>query len=313
MSSNDQGPVPRIVVAVCTFRRNEPLRRLLDAVDHNAEQLGCRARVGVVVVDDNPDRRAEAVCREYPQRFALGLHYRPAGHGNISLARNLALEAALPLSDWVAMTDDDCEPVDHWLEAYLDAQERLGTDTLTGPCLLEPAPGAPAWITDQPFLEDAQFRYPDGERLGVAATNNSFIRSQFLVERPALRFDPELGVLGGEDMVFFRSAVAQGMSIAFASAAAVVGHEPPERCRFGYQLRSRYWLGNTEFVTNRHLGEASRPRWIARGLKDLAVAITRPARRLARGQAPQLRYATAAAARAVGMLVGALGIRIPHH
>ena len=306
------GP-PRVVVAVCTFRRNEPLRRLLRAVERNAAVLGERTAVGVVVVDDNPDGSAREVCEEHEDRFALGLTYRTSGQGNISIARNLALEAALPIADWVAMTDDDCEPIDEWLAHHLDAQQRDGTDVVTGPCLLGGTDDAPRWLSDQPFLDDAQFRFEDGTRLDVAATNNSLMRAAALRDRPDLRFDPGLGVLGGEDMVFFRTARRAGLTISFAADAVVRGHEPPERWTFGHQLRSRYWLGNTEFVTNQRLGEAGRLHWALRGLKALGLAALRPLRMVLSGRPPQFRYALASAARALGMLAGAAGVRVAHH
>lgn len=302
----------RIVVAVCTYRRNDPLRRLLEAVERNASNLADRAEVGVVVVDDNPDGRAGEVVADFSDRFALGLHYRTSGLGNISIARNVGLEGALPLADWVALTDDDCEPVDDWLALLLRRAEEDGTDIVTGPCLLT-ADGAPRWVREQPFLEDAQFRFDDGARLEVAATNNSMIRAAALRDRPDLRFEDELGVVGGEDMVFFRTARRAGLTISFAADAAVQGHEPPERWTYAHQLRSRFWLGNTEYVTNRRLGQASRPRWAARGVVVAARALVRPFRRLAAREAPQFRYAGAAAARGAGMLVGAIGIEVDHH
>lgn len=304
---------PRIVVAVCTFRRNEPLRRLLEALVRNQHDLGDDAVVGVSVVDDNPDGRARSVCDDFVGSFRLGLEYCTSGQGNISVARNLGLESALPRADWIAMTDDDCEPVDTWLRAHIDAQNRSGSDASTGPCELVPAPGAPRWLTEQPFLDDGQFRFADGTQMTTAATNNSFIRAAFLRDAPDLRFDPELGVVGGEDMVFYRSAQAQGLTITFAADAVVRGYEPPERCTYAHQLKSRFWLGNTEFVTNQRLGEARRPRWFARGARGLLVALGRPVVRLARREAPQIRYSTAAAARAVGTMLGAAGLRVDHH
>lgn len=304
---------PRIVVAVCTYRRNDPLRRLLMSIERNAAELGDRAEVGVVVVDDNPDGSASAVCDEFADSFALGLHYRTSGEGSISVARNMALEAALPLSDWVAMTDDDCEPVDSWLASYVDVAERFDPGAVTGPCYLQPASGAPNWLVDQPFLEDFQFRGELGQPMEVGATNNSFLRSSFFRERPQLRFVLELGKVGGEDMVFFRSAVKDGLSIVFAPDAAVRGHEPVERCTLRYQLRLHYWIGNSEWVTNRYLGQANRPWWVLRACKAYVLAAARPARQVVCGRPPQFRYALAAGARATGMLVGALGHRVDHH
>lgn len=310
---SERAAAPRIVVAVCTHRRNEPLRRLLDALVRNADELGTRASVGVVVVDDNPDQRAAQVVDSFADALPLGLHYRTSGKGNISMARNIALDTAIERADWVAMTDDDCEPVAGWLAAHLDAQRRWDCDIVTGPCLLVGTDEAPGWLSDQPFLDDAQFRFADGAELVTAATNNSFVRAQMLRDDPHLRFDPDLGVVGGEDMVFFRTAARHGATIRFADAAVVHGHEPPERWTFAFQVRSKFWLGNTEFVTNRRLGEAPRARWVGRGAVAVARAAIRPLTRVARRQSPQLRYAVASAARGLGMIAGAIGLQIRHH
>ena len=304
---------PRIIVAVCTFRRNEPLRRLLEAVRCNSDALGEAARVGVVVVDDNPDEQAREVCDGFRDVFALGLHYRTSGRGNISIARNIALETAIELGDWIAMTDDDCVPVDTWLSSYLEMQAATGADALTGPCVLQVSAEAPKWLREQPFLEDGQFRFEDGTPMVIAATNNSFFRASFFRERPRLRFEPELGVTGGEDMVFFRTASRAGLSIRFSARSIVRGIEPPERQNFRYQLRSRFWLGNSEYLTNEFLGEATRQRLFLRGSRMLAMAATRPLRRMLRGDGPQWRYALASTSRACGHLFGSLGIKLRHH
>ena len=124
--------LPKIMVAICTFRRNDPLRVLLRALQAVADTATGRARIGVVVVDDNDDRRARAVVDEFQGAFALGCHYRHSGQKNISLARNMAVDTASADSDWVAMIDDDCEPEPTWLCAFLDVIEATGADCVTG-------------------------------------------------------------------------------------------------------------------------------------------------------------------------------------
>lgn len=305
---------PSIFVAVCTFRRNEPLRQLLQSIVRNQLHLEAEARIGVIVVDDNPDEAARAVCMDFSGSFPLGLHYRTSGKGNISIGRNIALETALGEgAEWIAMTDDDCLPTDEWLSSYLQTQKTTGCDALTGPCILVPPDGAPPWLTEQPFLEDAQFRFADRAPMNTAATNNSFFNAAFFRDRPELRFVPDLGVTGGEDMVFFRTASQAGLKICFSANSIVRGIEPPERATFKYQLSSHFWLGNTEYVTNRYMGEARAAWWFVRGLKVIATAGARPVARLARGRSPQLRYAVAGMARGLGMLCGAGGLQLRHH
>ena len=303
--------LPKIIVAICTYQRNEPLQTLLSALIEVAATCRERAKVGVVVVDDNPDQRARAVVNEFHDAFALGTRYRTSGKGNISIARNIAINTASEDADWVAMVDDDCEPEPTWLCAYLDVLEATGADCATGPMKLRVPPGSPAWLHEQPFFADVRFDYENAAPMSLAATNNSIIRASFLRDRPDIRFRPELGKLGGEDMVFYRTAHAAGLKIHFAERAAVWGNEPPERATFKHQVMYRFWLGNSMFVTNSYFGE-SRARLFLRGGKMFAKALLRPITRLSRLSSPQWRYCVASCASGIGLMTGALGFRKEH-
>lgn len=303
--------LPKIMVAICTYKRNDPLRTLLNALLEVAEATRDRAQIGVVISDDNPDQRAKAVAAEFENKFVLGIHYRSSGKANISLARNLAVNTALEGSDWVAMIDDDCEPEPSWLNEYLDVLEATGADCATGAMNLRVPAGSPAWLHEQPFFDDVRSDYEDAAPLKMAATHNSIIRSSFLRDRPELRFLPELGVISGEDVVFYRSAYMAGLKIRFAKKAGVWGNEPADRATFKHMVMYRYWLGNSMFVTNRYFGEG-RSRLFLRGGKLLAKALARPVGRLLRADSPQWRYCVASAATGVGLISGAFGFRKDH-
>jgi hypothetical protein len=126
---------------------------------------------------------------------------------------------------------------------------------------------------------------------------------------PDIRFLERMGVVGGEDMVFFQTAARAGLHIRFAQHAYVHGNEPLDRATFRHQLRAHYWMGNTEAVTNIELGDSSRARLVLRGAKRLASAPLRPVRRVMSGSSPQL----ATAASGAGLVVGGLGRRVRHH
>lgn len=302
-----------IAVYVATFRRNEALTRLLESILVAAERVTDRAAVAMIVVDDNPDGAAKEVVAQFDGRFELGIHYRHVGLGNISLVRNVGLETGIELAEWVAMTDDDCVVSAEWLDELLATQARTGADAVTGPCVLHIPEGSPAWMTDQPFLHEGLMDDSDDAEMPVAATHNSMVSSEWFRRHPDTRFDPDLGVVGGEDMVLFRTANRQGLSIRFAARAVVHGYESADRTTFRYRLRSNYWLGNTECVTNLALGMASRPRLFLRGGRLMLAAIARPFTRLARRQAPQWRFALALGAQSCGLMLGALGVRRAHH
>ncbi len=206
----------KVAVAICTYKRNDLLTRLLDALLICAERVHNRAAIGVVIVDDTKEGLARSVAEAFADRFELGLQYRISGQQNISLARNLAVETAMDMGDWVAMTDDDCEPPPQWLEALLDLQRRTGADAVTGRMVRRVPEDSPRWITEQPFLELGVEERADAAPMESAATFNSMLSSEWLKTHPQIRFDPAMGVIGGEDMVFFRAARAAGLAIRFS-------------------------------------------------------------------------------------------------
>ncbi len=306
--------VTSIGVYVCTHRRNGPLRRLLESLADAAARVQPEVEVAVVVVDDNPDGRAKEVIDTFDaEPFLRGLHYRYSGAQNISQARNLGLESAMELADWVAMTDDDEVASPQWLAALTEMAERPGVDAVTGPVELRYPPGTPHWFTAQPFddilVADPQ---PDGSQVDVCSTGNSMLRASFLRDHPEIRFRSDLGTLGGEDMVFYRTAVAAGLDARFASAALCWCEQPPERTTYRWIVRSCWWMGNTEYVTSIETGEAGPARLALRGGKKLVIAVLRPVRRLAARQDPQWRFAGASVARALGTLVGVAGVKVEH-
>jgi len=303
---------PTVAVSICTYNRHEPLARLLESLVVNAKRLAGRASVGVVVVDDSADGNARHVVERFADRFELGLSYRISGRQNIALARNMALETAIDLGDWIAMTDDDCEAAPDWLEALLDLQQRTGADAVSGVLKRRVPPGSPRWLTEEPFLDLGLWEgVEDGAEVDSAATHNSMLSSRWLREHPAIRFDPDLGVTGGEDPVFYRTAHAAGLRIHYSRGAVVYENESPSRATLSYQLRTFFWHGNSAYIACVRRGDPPF-RMFGYGGKRVLSALQRPLVRLARGEPPHLRYCIASVLWGVGVMVGMLGVQVPH-
>jgi succinoglycan biosynthesis protein ExoM len=302
---------PTIAVAICTYNRNEALTTLLEALLRSAAVLGQHGAVGVVVVDDSVDGKARSVVERFKGRFELGIEYRFSGRQNISVARNLAIETGSDRADWVAMIDDDCEPVLEWLQALLQTQQRTGADAVTGTMVRRVPLGSPKWLTDEPFLELGLARSSEGAELSAASTFNSMISSRWLKDHPEIRFQPALGVIGGEDMVFYRSARSVGLRIYYSERGFVYENEPPSRATLAYQLRLFFWHGNSSYVTSVFQGVLP-ARVFLHGVNSMRQALWRPITRLARGQRPQLRYCLASVLHAFGKMSGPFGLRVEH-
>jgi len=308
---NSDGRV-KIAVAICTYKRNEPLRLLLNGLVQCADRIRQRAALGVVIVDDTAEGLARAVAGEFADTFELGLTYRIAGHQNISIARNAALEEALRFADWIAMTDDDCEADPDWLKEFLAVQQRTEADAVTGALRRRAPEGSPAWLTEQPFMDMGISRAEDGSACSMAATNCSMIRAEWLRSHPEVRFDPDLGVLGGEDMVFYRQAHALGLRIHYSSAGFVYENQPADRLTLRYQIARSFWEGNSSYVTCVRDGGQSW-RMFLHGAACSVRAVGRPLKRLYRRQSPQFRYCLADVANGVGKMIGIFGVRVSHH
>lgn len=308
---NDLMTRPKILVAICTYKRNKSLARLLEALIACATRVSSRAAVGVVVVDNSRDGQARTIVEKFANRFELGTAYRISGHQNISLARNLAIETACDMGNWTAMIDDDCEPVTEWLEALLDTQKLTTADAVTGTMVRRVPAGSPKWITEEPFLEYGLQRYVDGTQLTRAATFNSMISSHWLKDHPTIRFRADLGLVGGEDMVFYGSAHAAGLRIHYSERAFVYENEPASRATFWYWLRAFFWHGNSSYVTGVQSGTPP-ARLFIHGINLLRKALVRPITRICRGERPQMRYCLASVLHAIGVMIGSFGIWLKH-
>lgn len=304
-------PATRVIVTVCTYLRNVQLDKLLHGLLVVAERSD-RYAIGVVIVDDTASGRAKPVAAQFDGRFELGLEYRISGRQNISVARNIGLDVASSMGDWIVMTDDDCVPDPDWIDELLAAQRRTGADAVSGPEVRRAPPSSPGWLTEQPFLEEGLNDFSSDAPMSIASTHNSMLSSRWLRDHP-LQFQPELGRLGGEDMVFFKSASDLGLKIHYARHALVYEDQSPERCTYRYLLRYALWLGNSQYVTMTHSGTAGRLRMTLHGLRELQRAIVRPLGRARSGRRPHMRFALASSLRAAGILAGAVGIRINHH
>lgn len=301
----------RVVVAICTYHRNEALEKLLSELVRTARSNADAVDLGVVVSDDSAEQLARELVMSFDSRFKLGATYRHSGARNISKARNLAIETAAAIADWVAMTDDDCEPGESWLAELLRIQAETDAQVVTGPLVRRAPPGSPKWIVEQPFLALCQFTARDGEELGQAFTNNSMISARVLIDNPDLRFDTDFGRIGGEDMVFYRQVARAGHKICFARNALVFENEGVERLTLTYQLRRFFWYGNTSVLTSIEQG-FSRNRMAVHGFATVMRALAYPIGRAIKGNQPHLLYSLARIFEGFGKLAGVAGIRVPH-
>ena len=227
----------RVSVCISTFRRPEGLRRLLEGLGQLRFDRSEAPEVEVIVVDNEAQGRAAAVCREVTPRNPWPVEALEESRRGITYARNRALAAARTDADFVAFIDDDEVPDPLWLDALLDARRRFGADVVTGPVVPLFEPGTPEWAAQGGFYGPR--RHPDGHRLGVAFTNNVLLRAGIPREL-GHAFDHQFALTGGEDTDFFMRVHKAGYRIVWAADAVVRETVPASRLSVGWLLRRGY-------------------------------------------------------------------------
>ena len=298
-----------IAVAIITFRRPDGLRHLLSSLQSQERSAERPFRLTAVVVDNDAQRSAETTAAAFPATPEYSVVYLHEARQGIPIARNVALAAAPDDTDFLCFIDDDEWPCERWLDAFLALASTTGADCLYGP--VEPVypEEAPRWFVRSRIFE--RHRHADGARLSIAASNNVMISTAFL-RRTKLRFDERMRFTGGSDYLFFRQAVALGLTIRWAEQALVYNSIPHSRMRWSWILRRQYRLGNTFAVSERILGK---PHLLIRrslvgfarvggGLLMLPMLVVSPYYGM-RGVTHMLR--------GLGMLIGLIGHRLEEY
>jgi glycosyltransferase involved in cell wall biosynthesis len=247
-----------LAVCICTFMRPEGLQRLLNGLEQQVFSISPQPDVQLIVVDNSSNRSAAAACEAHQSRWPL--HYLHETRPGISYARNTALAAVPPGTDFIAMIDDDEVPAPDWLDQLLQAQARSEADVVVGLATPVFPPQTPEWVAANAIFvkpenwQSLQELDPDPP----AATCNVLVRAELLGPNGAT-FDPALALSGGEDKLLFQSLKLSGYKFAWAAAARVDEWIPAERATLAYMWRESYRRGTVKYFVKRRLKSRSLP------------------------------------------------------
>ena len=231
-------PIPQISVCICTFKRPELLRELLDRLNHQRTE-GLFA-YGVVVADNDPGQSARPVVTALSSASPLWVTYCFEPRQNIALARNKALQHAQ--GDFIAFIDDDEYPEDDWLSNLFKTCVSYQVDGVLGPVKPYFESEPPTWVKKGRFFDRPTF--DTGYRLNwdQARTGNVLFRRDILnaFDTP---FRPEFDT-AGEDVDFFRRMMEKGRTFIWCNEAVVHEVVPSSRCKRSYLLKRALLRGS---------------------------------------------------------------------
>lgn len=230
-----------ITVCVCTFKRPALLRRLLEAVA--MLRTDGVLTYSVVIADNDRERSAEPVVREFAASASFKVTYCSEPRQNIALARNKTLEHTE--GDYIAFIDDDEYPCPEWLLQSLNALRRHGADGVLGPVRPHFEETPPDWAVRGAFFERP--RHATGCRIDLKeARTGNLLFARRIINGVSPVFREQFGT-GGEDVDFFRRMMEQGKVFIWCDEAPVFESVPPSRCSKRYLLRRGLLRGRNNF------------------------------------------------------------------
>jgi succinoglycan biosynthesis protein ExoM len=227
-----------ISVCICTFRRIDLLRKLLDSLsDQRTEGLFSYS----LVIADNDDRgSAQPVVAAFSSDARIPVTYCAESQQNIALARNKALQHAE--GNLIAFIDDDEFPVNDWLFNLFKVHAASGVDGVLGPVKPYFEIDPPDWVKKGAFFERPAHVTGFKMNWSECRTGNVLFSKSILmgVNTP---FRTEFDT-AGEDVDFFRRMAEKGCTFVWCDEAAVYELVPSSRCTRRYLLKRALLRGS---------------------------------------------------------------------
>jgi glycosyltransferase involved in cell wall biosynthesis len=216
-------------ICVCTYRRPEGLRRLLDSFTRQQDAPPFE----VVIVDNDPAHSARDIAESFRDR--LSIQYVNDPSACLATIRNHSIRVAR--GAYLAFADDDEEVVGTWLATHHRILNQTGAVAASGPVRYEFDERVPPGIRQCRLFKRPEI--PAGKDLPWfwAFTGNAYVRRSALPDqqRP---FREHYGSTGGEDVDCFKKMVdAGGRLVMSGPDAMVIEHREYDRARYAWVLR----------------------------------------------------------------------------
>lgn len=230
-----------ICVCVCTYRRPQFLRRLLEGLEKQI--TGGLFTYSIVVVDNDHLRSSEVQVSDFAASTFLPIRYCVEPVQSIPMARNKAVENAS--GNYLAFIDDDEFPTESWLLTLYEACQRYKVDGVLGPVNPHFDEEPPKWIRLGNFWQRPA--YPTGTIIDgtKGRTGNALVKREVFPEGE-VPFRPELR--SGEDQDFFARMIEAGRVFVWCQEAVAFEVIPPKRWKRSFILRRSLLQGSMRGV-----------------------------------------------------------------
>jgi len=222
--------IPNISVCVCTYKRPELLKHLLEELA--GQETAGRFTYSIVVADNDAVESARPLVANFSAAAAVPIQYCVEPQQSISLVRNKALKHAR--GNFIAFIDDDEFPTQRWLLTLFEASQKYGVDGVLGPVLPHFDKAAPEWVIRGGFYHRPT--YPTGFVISwnQGRTGNVLLKKR-VIEAEEQPFDPAFHRASDQD--FFRRMIDKGFVFVWCNEAVAYEVVPPSRWRRAFMIK----------------------------------------------------------------------------
>jgi len=183
-------------VCIATFRRPALLRKLIQSLFEQKKIDDIILEI--IIVDNDIEKSAKEIVSEFSDTSSVTISYYEQPIQNISLTRNMALDKSS--GHYIAIIDDDETADNYWIKNLIDTIVRFNADAVFGYVIPVFDSNIAQWMKQREIYFNLMGK--TGDPALSYYTTNCMIKSSN-VKKFNLRFDPEYGLTGGSDPVFF--------------------------------------------------------------------------------------------------------------
>lgn len=224
-------------VCIATFKRPLLLKELIKSL---LEQEGIQdISLDIIIADNDISQSAKEIVGEFQKKSEIEISYYTQPEQNISLTRNLALKKAK--GQFIAIVDDDEFADKKWLSELIKTAINYNADAVFGYVEAVFPENVPRWIKQRELYFQPMGK--TGSKPLFKYSGNCLIRKDF-IKKYKIYFNPQYGLSGGEDSVFFDSMERMGAKFVVSREAITYEKIPEYRATVKFIFNRFYQRGN---------------------------------------------------------------------
>jgi succinoglycan biosynthesis protein ExoM len=231
-----------ISVCICTYKRPELLKRLLEGL--NRQKTKGLFAFSVVITDNDEQQSAKDLVFKFAGSSSLDITYCAEPRKSISFARNKGLENAK--GDAIAFIDDDEYPSEGWLLQLVKALSDYEAAGVFGPVRPHFDNKPPAWLIKGRFCERPEHQTGFVMPWKECRTGNVLIKKQ-IIEGLKPVFAPKFGA-GASDIDLFRRLMEKGHTFIWCNEAVVHEVVSPNRWKRSFMIKRALLRGRISLL-----------------------------------------------------------------